>query len=293
MLLLQELIDCLCSNSKIKICIHDVTGLLTNEKLKISPRNKIHFCDFCNAAKSTQRGYELCISCKSLANAKAISTQKPFCGYCPWGIFEAVYPVVINNAVQCIVYAGNAITDRDEYRKRSERAFRITGVERKNISSALNECEISSQPEKLMLASKTVSSFIVLISDFYMYDKQSRPSAENRMSNELKEYVSLNFRRPLTLASLSKVYYVSEKYLGRIIKKALGMSFHAYLNEVRLHNAAALLRTQDMTVTDIALDSGFENVTYFNRMFKRKFGITPTRYRTVYKNRAAQPELDF
>lgn len=283
MLCLQELIDCLCANSKIKICVHDVTGLLTNEKLKISPQNKIHFCDFCNAAKTTQRGYELCINCKSLANAKAIRTQEPFGGYCPWGIFEAVYPVAINNAVQCIVYVGNAVTNADEYRRRCEKAFRITGVERKCISEALAQCETAAQPENLMLTAKTVGAFIVLISDFYMYDRQSKPSAENRMSNEIKEYVALNFRRPLTLASLSKIYFISEKYLGRVLKKALGMSFHSYLNEVRLHNAAGLLRTQDMTVIDIALDSGFENVTYFNRMFKKKFGKTPTQYRKEYK----------
>lgn len=52
-------------------------------------------------------------------------------------------------------------------------------------------------------------------------------------------------------------------------------SFTAFLNEHRLNAAAAALRAGDDTVLAIAESCGFENLSYFNRMFKRKFGLTP------------------
>lgn len=283
MLCLKELIEYMSLDTNVKICVHDVSGILMNEKLEIPEENKIHFCDFCNTAKSTPTGYRLCIACKSLANKKAILEQKPFDGRCPWGIFEAVYPVVIKDAVQCIVYVGNAVTDRGVFEKRSARARKITGVDENAVCAAYSSCETAENEEKLRQTAKITGDFIALLSDFYMYEKQPKMSVENRMSKIIGEYVKLNYRQPITLAALSKIYFINEKYLGRILKKAWGMSFHRYLNSVRLHNAAKMLRTEERTVTDIALDCGFETVTYFNRLFRQNFGKTPSEYRREYK----------
>lgn len=279
MLSLQEFIDGICYDTKLKICIHDISGLLLNEKLNIRRQNKIHFCEFCNTAKSTQKGYKLCISCKSLANKKAISSKMPFSGYCPWGIFEAAYPVVINGSVRCIVYAGNSVTDDAIHSARSDRASRITGVDKNALAHAAKSCENNVSSEKITRIAQMTADFIVLLSSLYMYDKLPVPAATKSVAFCAKEYVDLNFRHPITLLALSKIYFINEKYLGRIFKKMWKKSFHEYLNDVRLNNASSLLKFSNMTIIEIAFDSGFENVTYFNRLFRRKFGKTPTQYR--------------
>lgn len=282
MLYLQELVDYLSAGTNVKICIHDISGILMNERLALSERNKIHFNEFYNTAKNTQRGYNLCIACKSIANRKAWQTRKPFCGYCAWGIFEAVYPVVIKNSVQCIVYVGNVIANEDVFVKRAKLACKNTGVGKNDIKTASLTCARSTDTEKLIKTAEIIGDFITLLSDFYMYDKQPKISAENRMSKIIREYTELNYKQPVTLASLSKIYFINEKYLGRILKKSWGMSFHRYLNMVRLHNAEKLLRTEKRTVADIAFECGFENVTYFNRMFRLNYGKTPSQYRAEY-----------
>lgn len=53
----------------------------------------------------------------------------------------------------------------------------------------------------------------------------------------------------------------------------------AFLNTIRLEQAAMLLRTTEESVLDIMLECGFNNVSYFNQRFREGFGITPTRYR--------------
>ena len=57
------------------------------------------------------------------------------------------------------------------------------------------------------------------------------------------------------------------------------MSFHKYLNYIRCENAGKMLKNSFDTVTDIALNCGYSDVTYFNRVFKQIYGISPGEYR--------------
>ena len=69
---------------------------------------------------------------------------------------------------------------------------------------------------------------------------------------------------------------LSERYVNELLFKA-GASFTLRLNELRLRKAAELLaRDADRRISDIAFDCGFNDLSYFNRCFRRRFGLTPT-----------------
>ena len=72
----------------------------------------------------------------------------------------------------------------------------------------------------------------------------------------------------------------SQSHFMRWFKKMTGQGFTAYLNDHRLNLAAELLRITDATVLDIAGRVGFDNLSYFNRLFKRRYGMTPREYRS-------------
>ena len=75
------------------------------------------------------------------------------------------------------------------------------------------------------------------------------------------------------------------KYLGRIFKSEMGVSFCDYLLSLRLSKAEEMLRKTDAKIIDIALATGFNSISYFNREFFKKNGITPTDYRKRHKKR--------
>ena len=73
---------------------------------------------------------------------------------------------------------------------------------------------------------------------------------------------------------------MNHQYVGRLFRTQIGTTFHEYLNGVRLQHAAQALREQpEKTVMEIALDCGFQNATYFNRVFREKYGVCPTEWR--------------
>jgi len=73
----------------------------------------------------------------------------------------------------------------------------------------------------------------------------------------------------------------------KFFKSAMGCSFVSYLNDYRLTMVTRLLTTSDSSILVIAFECGFDNLSYFNRQFKKKFGITPFEYRRTHWKGAA------
>lgn len=92
-------------------------------------------------------------------------------------------------------------------------------------------------------------------------------------------YISEHYRNPISIEEIAGVCYYSKSYFMKFFKEATGMGFIQYLNDYRLDIAASLLLETDDNIIDIAACTGFDNLSYFNRSFKRKYGVTPGRYR--------------
>ncbi|CAI6052341.1 HTH-type transcriptional activator RhaR [Cohnella sp. JJ-181] len=100
------------------------------------------------------------------------------------------------------------------------------------------------------------------------------------MIETIKEIVQANYKDlNLSLQSVSDMLKMSSVYVGRLFKKAEGMSLADYINEVRLAHTMQLLEKGDYTVNEIMEETGFSNQSHFFRSFKKKFGTTPREYR--------------
>ncbi len=83
----------------------------------------------------------------------------------------------------------------------------------------------------------------------------------------------------ITIADVASEIGVSPSHFMKYFKNTMGTSFIDYLNEYRLSMASRLLLSSDVSILDIANEAGFDNLSYFNRLFKKRFGITPSNYR--------------
>lgn len=92
-------------------------------------------------------------------------------------------------------------------------------------------------------------------------------------------YISAGFQSPITLASAAAHVHLNPAYLSDLFSKTCNCTFKTYLTEFRLSYAKQLLRNSDLTVTEIASQSGFQTLAHFLRTFKEKMGITPMQFR--------------
>ena len=85
----------------------------------------------------------------------------------------------------------------------------------------------------------------------------------------------------ISVAEIAEQVEFSESHFMRYFKENMNMSFVDYLKEYRLTMATRLLIASDATVLSIAEEVGFDNLSYFNRAFKKQYGVTPSQYRKI------------
>ena len=120
-----------------------------------------------------------------------------------------------------------------------------------------------------------------LICDELLRSAKATPRNAGKYSlyHEVIEYISQNFREDIHLGDLAKRLGYHEKYLSSALHALTGMNFRAFLASYRIDYAKQLLRSRELRISDVALQSGFSSINSFNRAFLAGVGMTPTQYR--------------
>lgn len=108
---------------------------------------------------------------------------------------------------------------------------------------------------------------------------KSASSRDTTMQKEMLAYIDAHCMEKITLSMLAEEFHMSDKYISRYFVNHFKISFSNYVLHHRLTYARQLLESTDEQVTEIALMSGFANVSYFIRAFKKMFGVSPLKYR--------------
>ena len=95
---------------------------------------------------------------------------------------------------------------------------------------------------------------------------------------EILNYIQANYI-DVTLDDLAEKFYLSKPYISKYIKEKSGMTFGELVKKIRMKKAKALLKSSNMTVENIALTVGYQNVEHFNRLFKKAYQMTPMQFR--------------
>lgn len=120
---------------------------------------------------------------------------------------------------------------------------------------------------------------------FYILNNRCRNEKNPRNVKSLDKmkivfkYIENNYMHRITIADVATQIEFSESHFMRYFKENVGTSFIDYLRDYRLTMAARLLLVSDETILSIAEEVGFDNLSYFNRVFKKKYGVTPSTYR--------------
>ncbi len=96
---------------------------------------------------------------------------------------------------------------------------------------------------------------------------------------KVMEYVSANYMKRITLNDISEHVAFSVSYLSRMFKEEKGINLTSYINEVRVRNAKLLLLDSDTALSQVAYLCGFDDQSYFSKVFKKYTGTTPGKYR--------------
>ena len=96
---------------------------------------------------------------------------------------------------------------------------------------------------------------------------------------KIRHYIDTNYEKDISLTTLSKHFFISKYQISRLFKKQFEINYSDYILKVRMEAAEMMLMNSKEKIDDIARHSGFEETSYFSRVFSKYFGMSPGEYR--------------
>lgn len=124
--------------------------------------------------------------------------------------------------------------------------------------------------------------FYLILSDLMERNAgdEARSTGSQLYLESAVSYINDNYAYDISVAGLAKYIGVDRSYLYRIFMESIGLSPEKYIIKVRMTHAANILKTTDLSVVQVALSTGYRDISHFSNVFKRFFGASPTAYRS-------------
>lgn len=141
----------------------------------------------------------------------------------------------------------------------------------------------SNAPRKNEICQSLFRAFYLMILDVIdqIGSPETIPDAQAALISHMRSYIDRHFAEAFSVAQMAEEFDISTSYLSRVFRKSMGCSASDYLTRRRLGEAQTLLLNTSIPVSEIARNVGYPNQSYFTKIFKRQFGISPLRYRKV------------
>lgn len=169
----------------------------------------------------------------------------------------------------------------------TKRGIQFSGELKKKVASKMNALEGLEDMElmvsifdilKLMIGSK---EFDLLSNEHFIIDQ----NIDTDRISVITEYIYKNLRNKISLSELASIVSLHPGSLSRMFKQSTGYSVVEYINRIRIGLACKLLDETNEPIINIAYDCGYQNLSHFNRFFKKSKSATPSEYRFTRRSR--------
>ena len=137
---------------------------------------------------------------------------------------------------------------------------------------------------ELELKSLLFKFFSLLYKNDLIKKHQSKNNLTINTTDKIKlvlNYINDHYSEDISINTLAELCDYSEYHFMRFFKKHIGLTCVQYINNLRLEKSSILLTSTNNAIMDVSLEVGFDNLSYFNKLFKRKYNLTPKEFRTI------------
>jgi len=144
-----------------------------------------------------------------------------------------------------------------------------------NWGGALHACENVQELQQLL---------IDLFRRIYQESQSEQQSAYSPETRAILRYIRQHLEKRITLSELARYVSFNETYMCTMFRNQTGMSIVTYINKLKMERAAEMLRDDRLLLKEVATELGFSDQFYFNKMFRKHFGVSPSEYRKGQKD---------
>ena len=182
-------------------------------------------------------------------------------------------------------------SEASHYMSRLQRSAKII-LEKKSgksqieklLETMVNENDFPNEYSAELLRLYLLTLLLLMERDgIFLYENVSKNMVLSKDIEAAVFYISQNFSMPITLEEVAKEINLTPTYLSRKFKKEMNTTFKEYVTYIRIRRASQMLATTDDSITQIALNCGFNSSNYFKDCFRKIHGVSPRAFRQQKK----------
>ena len=228
--------------------------------------HSIHLNPYCLQVKADGKRYEKCMRCQKRVLFKCQTTQH-FEGTCLFGVAEFVHGVYVNQKPVGFVSVSGYQSKRPPLKGLSNLYDR--NMKKHPLPSSLL-CDII--PPLCRMTEYFIRSFATL--------KES-PSPQKTEYQKILYYL-YHHHATTNLEEVCRIFHRSKSFISHLFKKNSGYSLPYYCNLLKINSAKELLKNTDLSVTEVSLAVGFNDLSYFITFFKKINGLSPLQWKKTH-----------
>lgn len=256
--------------TRIKIVIFDTDG---NELIACPPSH----CPFCQKLQNTPLCRQRCMESNLQSFRHCQKTGRMILYHCHAGLIEATAPLMDNGILMGYIMFGQITDTRDdeELTAMIKNTFADCGLPADTDPSPCLDITRKST-EQIRAAARILEACT-----FYVHLKRLMYTRRQNFTRNLDEHLRPRLAEDLTAAQIAAGLHISRSKLYASCEKYLGMGIAAYIKKLRMEKAKELLKQTDLTISQVAAQTGFSDYNYFCRVFKKETGIPAKKYRLL------------
>ncbi len=231
--------------------------------------------NFCNHIHKSPENLTTCNKSDDTHLELARKTRETVTYTCPYGIFEAISPIMDKEEVVAYLFLGMAIEDDDAHRQAALESAR-------GATASPDEDSINKMVDEIPRYSKeTLEAFAEMLPVLAEYIENNNLIANSNESIGLmaKGYIKSHLSEKITLSKFASHLHCSTVTLTEHLKEEFGMTVMEYVLKKRMQMATRLLADGYTPIHEVAEACGFSNIEYFSKTFKKYYGLPPKEWR--------------
>lgn len=254
--------------------------------------------DFCRMLRDSPDYGDRCEKCDSFGGVEAARSKEAFLYLCHANIVDVAVPIIINELYLGAVMAGQVRLENNAESHAVEPVYKMTDLNRvfsqsKAMQEAYQRLPVMTYKKVVATAKiiETICQYMVkspgeqlmkeltVINEMAASDKPLPANPTEDLIKPALAYIEQHYDKKCTVNALAHRCNISESYFSRLFCKQMGKSVPQYVCHVRVNKAKVLLLNSRSTIGEIAGACGFEDASYFIKVFKRETGVTPAVFR--------------
>lgn len=276
-------IDKIARKYKVTINIQDYSGVFYSDySYYISLAEYLyHNNPFCILAKSGSCGDQRCVEKKRKLSAMLTTKRDAFYGRCYMGLGEIVFPFYHKEKLLGYICAGEFSSDPAETREYIKARALEYGLDHEGLLRHFDNIFIDPADIDMEGLIREVKALCFLLRNQYQESMTTRAhyGGTDSIVQGTIHTINREYYRRIPLQELADAAYCTPGYLCRLFKKRTGMGLTDYIKQVRIKRACYYLHATDLSLTQIAQECGFNQASYFTKVFKKYMNMTPSEYR--------------